>query len=188
MKTEIWKDVKGFEGRYQVSNMGQVRSFDKEWLLERENKGSCIMHKKGRILKQTVSVWGYYRVSLIDGSKYKKPAVHRLVAEAFIPNPNNFRCVNHKDENKLNNHVDNLEWCSYKYNNNYGTRNKRIFEKVNSPRMRPVVQYDLKGIVINNFVSYAEAARNTGISRRCIYDVLHERRKSTHGYVFKFKR
>ena len=104
---EIWKDVVGYEGYYQVSNMGRVYSF-----------------KTNKILKQSVAR-GYLQVGLLDNGKQKTGIVHRLVAEAFLPNENNYPCVNHKDENRKNNNVSNLEWCTHEYNNNYGTRKEK---------------------------------------------------------------
>ncbi len=110
---EIWKDIEGYEGLYQVSNLGDVRSL--------KYAGG----NKVKILKQG-NVNGYKRVSLHKNNKQKNYFVHRLVAMTFIPNPNNLPLVNHKDENKTNNSVDNLEWCTQKYNINYGSAIKKV--------------------------------------------------------------
>ena len=111
MKKEIWKPVKDYEESYEVSNYGNVRSVDR--------MVKCLNgfeKRKGKVLKQSKNSSGYYVVNLSRKSKL----VHRLVAEAFIPNPNNLPIINHKDENPSNNNVDNLEWCTYRYNNMYG--------------------------------------------------------------------
>lgn len=104
---EIWKDVCGYEGLYQVSSFGNVKSVNR---------------KKQILLKLKKNKEGYCRVGLSKNKKQKWFSVHKLVAMAFLENVENFPCINHKDENKLNNQVENLEWCSYKYNNNYGMR------------------------------------------------------------------
>lgn len=192
-KNEIWKDIEGYEGLYQVSNIGRVRSLDrwKEQICSRNSKTTVLHLYKGKILAQPIEFWGYRRVNLSSGkNNCKKFATHRLVAKAFIPNPNNYECVNHKDENKLNNCVENLEWCSFGYNDNYGTRNKRIHEKVNIPRMRPVVQYDLNGKYINSFESIKEASRKTGVGRRSIWALCNFKygRHHAHGFVFRYKK
>ena len=119
---EIWKDVKGFEGFYQVSNLGRVRSLDR--IVVSENRSTQKI--KGAIKKVKVGKNGYYMVMFYKDSKYKCAYVHRLVAQAFIPNPDNLPQVNHKDEIRTNNCVDNLEWCDSKYNNNYGTKIDRL--------------------------------------------------------------
>ena len=119
---EIWKDVKGFEGFYQVSNLGRVRSLDR--IAVSENRSTQKI--KGAIKKVKVGKNGYYMVMFYKDSKYKCAYVHRLVAQAFIPNPDNLPQVNHKDEIRTNNCVDNLEWCDSKYNNNYGTKIDRL--------------------------------------------------------------
>lgn len=106
---EIWKDIEGFNGRYQISNLGRVKS------LNYNNT------KQEKILVNSLSNRGYYRVSLSLEGQVKQYNVHRLVAEAFIPNPNQLPFINHIDENRTNNNVDNLEWCSVQYNNTYGT-------------------------------------------------------------------
>lgn len=111
----VWKDIPGFEGIYQVSNTGQIRSLN-----YRGNAG------KTKILKQHTDKDGYKRVNLYKDSKGKTYKVHRLVAQAFIPNPNNLPEVNHKDENKTNNVVWNLEFCTREYNNNYGSHNEKV--------------------------------------------------------------
>ena len=114
---EIWKDIIGYEGLYQVSSYGRVRSLD------RYDSRNCF--RKKRILKLCANRLGYLKVGLWSNGKVKHHLVHRLVAEAFIPNPNNLPIINHIDENPSNNNVDNLEWCTAKYNMNYGTIRER---------------------------------------------------------------
>ena len=122
---EIWKEIEGYEGLYEVSNLGRVRSLDREQF-QIGNGGSYFKRiYKGRILKFKIDYHGYYRVHLSVNGERKHYLVHRLVAEAFIPNPNNLPCVNHKDEDKTNNSVDNLEWCDVAYNNAYNGLHSR---------------------------------------------------------------
>ena len=111
---EIWKDIKGYEGLYQVSNLGRVKS------LNYKKTG------KEKILKADTDKDGYLRVCLSKNGKHKNYIVHRLVAIAYIPNTNNYPIVNHRDETQQNNKASNLEWCTCTYNNNYGTRNERL--------------------------------------------------------------
>ena len=187
MMEEIWKDIKGFEGRYQVSNLGRVRSLD--MVLEGRNwqsSGPFEYQRSGKVLKPLKKRNGYYQVCLRHDGKPKYFSIHRLVALAFIPNPNKLPCVNHKDEDKANNVVSNIEWCTQKYNSNYGTRKERLREYSINNVMRPVVQYDMEGNVIDTFESLTDAANKTGIPNADIGGVCKGRRKSTHGYVFKF--
>ena len=121
---EIWKPIVGYEGYYEVSNLGRVRSIDRVVV----DKTGRRQFKKGTLLNYRPDRQGYYIVALSINRKYKTKCVHTLVADAFIPNPDNLPQVNHKDEVKSNNCVDNLEWCSAKYNANYGNRNKKVIE------------------------------------------------------------
>lgn len=114
---EEWRDIEGYLGLYQVSNKGRVKS------LNYNRTG------KEQILKNILEPTGYYRVNLAKEGKWKHFTVHRLVCNAFIPNPNNLPCINHKDENKQNNSLQNLEWCTVKYNINYGTARLRQAQK-----------------------------------------------------------
>lgn len=123
---EVWKDIKGYEGSYQVSSIGRVRSLDR--LITHMNMGIIRKHLyKGKILKPILEPDGYLSVSLYKkGSSTKKFRIHRLVCESFISNPNNYPIINHKDENKTNNMVENLEWCDYSYNNTYNDKHIKI--------------------------------------------------------------
>ena len=113
---EIWKDIKNYEGTYQISNFGNVRNI-----------------RTNRIMIQSTRSSGYKQITLYNPNKTFR--VHRLVAEAFIPNPNNLPQINHKDENKSNNRVDNLEWCTTKYNINYGNRNTKASKSLLGHKM-----------------------------------------------------
>lgn len=157
---EVWKDIEGYEGKYQVSNLGKVRGLDR--------KNSMGKTVKGRILKPRKTHAGYLRAHLCRDDRY----IHRLVAEAFIPNPNNLPQINHKDEDKANNSVDNLEWCTCEYNLSYGSREdyKKRFCKEYNVKMK-----GKKVICLNTseeFISIREAARvykihNADISKAC---------------------
>ena len=181
------KSIKGLEGVYSVSDEGRVFShITNKWL-------NPVKHKNG-----------YYFVTLKNHKVY---SVHRLVAEAFVPNPFSFSQVNHKNEDKSDNRAENLEWCDGKYNCNYGTRNERVVEtrkernpdnecyrktvesrtaKGCSNAEKSIVQYSLDGKYINTYKSVSEAERETGIGRsqirRCSPGVL----KQTGGYIFKY--
>lgn len=121
---EIWKDVKGYEGLYQVSNFGKVKSVERV-IIQRDGK---IKKIRGAIKKQRLIKKGYATVCLCKNCKSKFFLVHRLVAIAFVDNPFEYPCVNHKDECKTNNNAENLEWCTCKYNSNYGTIKERIID------------------------------------------------------------
>ena len=125
---EIWKDILGYEGKYQVSNWGRVKSLIM-WT------GACYIERE-RIIKPVKNKDGYMKTFLSKDGKVKTIAIHRLVAEVFIPNPDGLSEVNHKDEDKTNNHVCNLEWCTNKYNVNYGSRNKKASETMKSKHLK----------------------------------------------------
>ena len=171
-ENEIWKDIEGYEGLYQVSDLGRVRSLDRE-----DAQGRRI---KGTVLAGSLNGKGYLKVSLCRDGDVEGKLIHRLVAEAFLDNPDNFPQVNHKDENKTNNVVSNLEWCSALYNNMYGTRNKRI-AKANE---RPVYVVTRSG---HRYYlgSVKEAAKIFGLCPQGITHCLHGRAKHHHGYSFE---
>ena len=185
---EIWKDIEGYEGLYQVSSLGRVKSFDRQ-ITYNTKTGTRTRIEKGKIRKQQVTN-NYLGVQLKNNniSKPKRCNVHRLVAQAFIPNPDNLPCINHRDENKQNNHVDNLEWCTQKYNLNYGTRNEKVSTALTNRKdhSKPVVQLDMLGNTIEQFVSISEASRQTGILTQQIYQVCNGKAKSAKGFKFRY--
>lgn len=168
---EIWKDIKGYEGLYQVSNLGRVRSVDR---LDSAN------HKlKGRIKSTSIRPNGYENVILCKNSKSKGYSVHRLVAQAFILNPENKPQINHIDENKANNKVSNLEWVTRKENINHGNRTRTALIKMS----KEVYCVETGKVYIN--ARYA--SEELGVSRRSICDVCLGKQKQTKGYTFKYK-
>lgn len=167
--SEIWKDIKGYEGRYQVSNLGRVKSL---------NTKSKTRFYKGDVLISFKDSMGYMCINL----SRKLFKIHRLVADAFLDNPSGYRCVNHKDEDKTNNKVDNLEWCDYKYNNNYGTRNKRISQNLG----KKVIQYSLNGEKIREWSSVTEAARFYNRKPTTIAGCCHRRQHTSCGYIWRY--
>ena len=176
---EIWKTIEGFEGLYEVSNLGRVRSLDR---VRKAGYGSTA-NIKGKILTpQYLNDKKYFVVSLSRNGGGKHYLIHRLVATAFIDNPNNLPEVNHKDENPSNNNVSNLEWCDRKYNNNYGTARERR----SRTRGRIVVQYDSKGNEVARYWSAREAARQIGKSQAAISRCCLGEYKSAYGYIWKY--
>lgn len=172
---EEWKDIEGYEGLYQISNKGRVKSLG--------NGGPSKYRGKVIIKKQRLNNMGYYYVGLWRNSIVKHYMVHKLVGTHFIPNPDNLPCINHKDENPKNNCVDNLEWCTYKYNSNYGTCIKRRSEK----KRKPVNQYDLDGNYIRTWESISEASISLGINDGQISNVVNNKpkHKTAGGYIWR---
>lgn len=179
---ELWRDIRGYEGIYQVSNLGRVKSLNHIIIL----KNGKQRLSRGKILKLEKSQFGYLRAQLVVANHHKKVAVHRLVAQAFLPNPFHFTQVNHRDENKENNNFFNLEWCSRKYNDDYGTRNQRISRTmINGKTSKKVAQYSLDGELIKVWKSAAEAGRH-GFNQPHITDCCTGKRNQHVGYIWKY--
>ena len=157
LEGEEWRDVhviKGvnFFGYYQISNKGRMKALDRHYYDKLGRKG----FHHGGIMSPSKNSKGYLSVVLIVNGVWRSVLIHRVVAEEFIPNPNNLPCVNHKDENPLNNCVENLEWCDYQYNNTYGTIQERVtatLKEFNSYKNPPLMKLDLEGNIINVYHS-----------------------------------
>lgn len=150
--SEVWRDIQGFE-KYQISNCGRVRSF---------------IQNRNHVISFATTPKGYLYVRLFKDNKRYNKRVHRLVAEAFVENSKNLESINHINEVKTDNHVDNLEWCTVAYNNNYGNRNR----KAGLANSKPVVMMDLNGNVVKRFESARDAEKQNygtfqGISNCC---------------------
>lgn len=176
MQEEIWKDVIGYEGLYQISNYGRVYS------VPRKNRGRSF--GGGFVIPRLWNNRPYYQVYLSKKGIPKRWAIHRLVALHFIPNPNGYPVVNHIDENPSNNRADNLEWCTQKYNCNYGTRVERI--KANMPQNKEVYQMTMDSQIIATYPTIQDAARQTGISAGHICSVCKGDREYANGYKWRY--
>ena len=178
MNKEIWNDAVGYEGRYQVSNFGHVRSVSR-WVNAPQGRKLFL---EGKVLQLQPDNVGYMHVSLLDENhKIKRWTVHRLVAIAFIENPHNYPIVNHKDENKSNNNVSNLEWCTQSYNLSYNNGQKKR-------RERKVEMLDKDtGITLRTFNSLNEASIIMKINRTTISGVLgNKHRHTAGGYKWRY--
>ena len=182
-KEEIFRDIEGFENLYQISNYGRVYSLI-----------------SGKFLKTCKDKDNYRQITLHKNGKQKTYLVHRLVAQAFIPNPSNLPQINHKDENPSNNHLENLEWCDAKYNVNYGTRIERVMQhpnykatreksgKVASEKLsKPVLQFTKDGELVAEYPSTREAERQTRIYNQSISKCCNEKLKSAGKYLWRYK-
>lgn len=177
--TEIWKPVFGYEGVYAISNNGNIVRIASE-----AKPGTGNYARPQRAIKARKNNNGYMIVDLWFGNRRKQKLVHRLVAEAFVPNPDRLPEVNHKDENPENCCADNLEWCDRKYNMNYGSIGSRIA----AANSKPVLMCDNNWVQVKSYPSIIEAQRQTGISQGSIGDCLHGRRKTAGGYKWQYAR
>ena len=171
---EVWKDIANYEGLYQISNLGNVKSLN---YLRKRIERIRIPNKNNS---------GYLCVGLHKGGKTKNCLIHRLVAEYFIENPDNLPQVNHIDEDKSNNCVENLEWCTAEYNTNYGTHNKRVSD-TKASLVPNVLQYTLDGKFLNEYVSGRDAERKTGIPHGGILQCCQGKWRTWRGYIWKYK-
>ena len=171
---EIWKDIEEFEGYYQISNLGQVKSMDRDVIYS----NGVIRHYEERIRTPVTDKNGYLMVTLNKSSKSYPKRVHQLVARAFIPNPDNLPSINHIDEDKTNNRVDNLEWCSVYYNNHYNGRYERIKRYPKSVCLFNVVN----GEVIK-IESISDAARRLHGSAGNIEEVIDAKGRTFKGWM-----
>lgn len=183
---EIWKDIEGFEGLYQVSNLGRIKSLPKKRL-------NCKLPET--IIMKPKNTRRYFQVTLIKDKNRKQCLVHRLVAQAFIPNPENKPQVNHIDGNGFNNKVDNLEWCTAQENSSHAwktglskttTKQLEHFYKIKIDNSKRVVQMDLNGNVIKIWKSASDAARTIkgNVSRIC--NCCRGGQKTSSGYIWKY--
>ena len=173
MKTsEVFLSVPGYEGLYEVSNLGNVKSL-----------------RSGKLLKQANNK-GYKYVSLTKEGKSTCFGVHRIVAITFIPNPENLPEVNHKDENPSNNCADNLEWCTRKYNLNYGGYRERMskIQKEIGTNNKSVSAYDKDGKFVKSYDSITEAENELEIGKSCISQCLRGKQKTAGGYIWKYNK
>lgn len=186
---EIWKDIVGYEGYYQVSNKGRVRSVNRAINAYNHNaKRNVEYQKEGKILKGITDKDGYKVVTLCKGeSNHVICRVHRLVATAFIPNPNNLPEINHKDECKTNNFVENLEWCNHRYNNLYNDKHIKTGRLLKNGRLsKAIAQTTLNGDIIAVYPSLREAERITGFYHGNISRCIHGDLKTYKGYLWQF--
>ena len=186
---EEWRDIKGYEGKYMVSNLGRVKS------LNYRRTG------KEKIMKGVPDGYGYLYVTLYKDGKDKKGKIHRLVAQAFLENPMGYNEVNHKNEDKTDNRVENLEWCSRSYNLTYNGRAKKVGKKVAEKlkgrkqteehikkraekHSKPVFSVDKESGLIMWWQSAMEASRQTGISQSNICACCIGKRNSAGGHIW----
>lgn len=188
MQEEIWKDVVGYEGLYEVSNLGRVRSLDR--VVAHHTAGTAV--RRGKMMSLSFD-GNYLNVSFSRDGKTVTRRVHRVVAEAFIPNPNNYSDVDHIDCNKLNNHIDNLRWCTSADNTRYARENVLINvrpysewpeehrERSAAANRRPVIRSDGKW-----YKSTTDAAKDLGVSRGSVSHVLRGLNETCQGYSFTY--
>lgn len=171
---EEWREIPGYEN-YMVSNLGRVKS------LNYNGTG------KEQIMKQHKAAGGYLRIKLFKNKIPKSILVHRLVAMTFIPNPDNLPQINHKDENPENNCVENLEWCTSKYNINYGTRiEKYIKTNTNGKKSKQIIQYSLDGEFIKVWPSSHEVERQLGFRHGNVLNCCTGYQKTAYGFIWKY--
>jgi hypothetical protein len=171
---EIWKDIPGYETLYQASNLGRIKRI--------LFKNNIVTKKENKILKTRINKNNREQIMLYKNGKRKNMTVHRLVASAFLENPNNYPEVNHIDGNSLNNNVNNLEWCTKQYNMKHAYDNNLTHVKEYNKKMsKPIIRNDGK-----KYDNSYSASKDLGVSVFSIRDVLKGRSKTCKGYSFKY--
>ena len=168
---ELWKDIPGYEGHYQGSTYGRVKGV-----------------KRGKILKPFIDKRGYLYIILSKYNERKICSVHRAVAKTFLPKwKAEYTQINHKNENKTDNRVENLEWCTSQYNINYGARNYKVSTKMTNGKLsKPVIQYGIQGAIIKKYPSIREAERETGYASTHISNVCLGKEKTCGGFIWRY--
>ena len=188
MQEEIWKPIKGYEDSHEASNLGRIRCVYREFLVKRRVKGKdfTYMQKIYPSIRSVCNTHGYLSVKIKGDSK----RVHRLVAEAFIPNPYCKSEVNHIDEDKKNNKASNLNWCTPKENSNHGTRNKRISSnlKYNPKISKKVYQFDLSGFLVCEYISSYWITDNTNFNGKCIWKCCNGKQLKYKGFYWSYQK
>ena len=189
---EKWKDVVGYEGIYQVSNLGNIKSLDRVVELKSKNQFTgftTLRLTKGKNISKVVNTKGYYQIALYKNGVMKNKLLHRLIAEAFIPNPENKPTVNHIDGNKLNDNLENLEWATSKEQTQHAIKKlnfKSVISKQCRDRQKELHQRKVRrsdGVIFN---SIKEASMGNDLVRRHISEVCKGKRKSTGGYSWEY--
>lgn len=182
---EIWKDIENYEGKYQVSNLGRIKSLERDAF---NQNGTVNHHIEEKILVPIVNNGGYLYVNLYKNGKMKNMLVHRLVAMAFIPNPENKPQVNHLDEVKTNNVVENLEWCSAQENANYGTRTARVVQNNKYPKLgdSPIAKSVFCEELNKTFDCITSAGKELGVNSVSISQVCKGKRKTAGGFHWRY--
>lgn len=184
MIKEIWKDIKYYEGLYQVSNLGRIKSLKRKVYAGRGR----MRWQYERILSENKTNGnGYKIVSLNKQGKSQNKYIHRLVAETFLENPNDYKYINHKDENKANNCVNNLEFCTAQYNCTYNDLHIRNgLKNRNNKYSKKILQLNDDDEIINIFPSISEASRQLNVSQQAISDCLRGIQLHSAGYKWKY--
>lgn len=194
---EVWKDIESYEGCYQISNLGRVKSLGR---YKNNPQGMRTYWVEERILRPQTNIHGYIYYCLKKDGDRKNHTGHRLVASAFLPNPDNLPLINHKDESRNNNHVDNLEWCTHQYNTNYGNSQQRKVSSVdwakfvaNFPwgerakkQYKKITQMTKDGNFVRSWESQKSAGESLGIPSGNICRCCKGELKTAGGFVWKY--
>lgn len=188
-EAEIWLDIPGYENIYQASNCGRIKSLQR---MVNNNGGARFINE--RIMRPCLDYHGYYRLELSNLGIRRKYFVHQLIAVTFLPNPNNYKIINHKDGKKINNKPNNIEWCDYSHNEKHSYR---VLGKkptcpgagkfgIDSSQSKPLTQFTKSGTIIAHFVSLKAASDSVGGLYTSIAKAVEGKRKTFKGFIWEY--